>query len=277
MISTKKNGNGIHLTRCTPLPQACPRLRNRNLIAFLLLATIILLIYSNVYECSWHFDDYNVIVENSKLHIDNLSPESLKQTFFARPAVNDLYRPLPMLTLAINWHLGHESLRGFHLVNNSIHLLTAFFLFLAIQSLLATPVGKERGPENKYFIALLATVLWAIHPIQTQAVTYIVQRMAAMAAMFYVLGIYLYLRARLEASFWRKAFFLTGCILSGCAAYLSKTNAVMFPFSLLLVEVVFFQSLSKYARRNFKKESVDRMDFNGGNSCFGDDRLFCML
>jgi hypothetical protein len=151
MISTlKKNNPDIHPTRWTPFPQACPRLRNRNLVAFLLLATIIFLIYSNSYNCSWHFDDYKVIVENSKLHIDNLSPESLKQTFFARPAVNGLYRPLPMLTFAINWYLGHENLWGYHLVNNSIHLLTAFFLFLAIQSLLATPVGKARGPKQVF-------------------------------------------------------------------------------------------------------------------------------
>ena len=57
-------------------------------------------------------------------------------------------------------------------------------LFLTILALFESPAlrGKYKGSE--YFIALLSAVLWAVNPIQTQAVTYIVQRMASMAAMF---------------------------------------------------------------------------------------------
>ncbi len=77
------------------------------------------------------------------------------------------------------------------------------FLYLTILNLFRSPnlTGRFRGDE--YFIAALAATFWAVNPIQTQAVTYIVQRMASMAAMFYIIGIFCYLRARLD-DFWTR-------------------------------------------------------------------------
>jgi len=111
---------------------------------------------------------------------------------------------------------------------------------------LFTPNLKGRyRPVEASSIALLSAVLWAINPVQIQAITYIVQRMASMAAMFYVLGIYCYLKARVEKKEDRQRAiqFYLGCLASFIGAVLSKENAVMLPVSLGLIEIVFFRDI----------------------------------
>ncbi len=213
--------------------------------AFILLFLLVLLIYSNTFKASWHMDDYPNITQNERLHIADLSVDSIFGTFFASPVPSkrhQIYRPAACLTFALNWYVGNSDIAGYHLVNIAIHFLTAFLLFLTILCLLKTPgiVGKLSGSEG--FVALLAAVLWAVHPIQIQAVTYIVQRMAAMAALFYLLGIYCYIRARQSPSSHARVFFWTACILSYFMALGSKENAAMLPLALILVEMVFFHT-----------------------------------
>jgi hypothetical protein len=146
-------------------------------------------------------DDFENILQNNALHISEPTPRALAATLFGEPTADissnqKLYRPLACLTFGLNWYAGQTNVWGYHLVNVGIHLLTAFFLFITILSLYRTP-GMQKRPEGEaYFVGLLAVVLWAVNPIQTQAVTYIVQRMASMAAMFYVLGLFCYLTAR---------------------------------------------------------------------------------
>lgn len=216
-----------------------------------LIIVLVLICYCNSFQGSWHLDDLPNIVHNSELHLESISLASLKRVFTAAPndpAKERIYRPLACLSLALNWYAGRDDPFGYHLVNLSFHLITAVFLFMAIRLLLTTPAlatcfSKREGPS----IALLAAVLWAINPIQIQAVTYIVQRMAAMAAMFTVIGLYAYLRARMA---WGKNRGLWSIILFlsfGCAL-LSKENAILFPFSIGLVEAIFFGSSAHFER-----------------------------
>ncbi len=216
----------------------------RHAIAFLLLLALVFLIYSNSLNGSWHLDDLPNITRNTRLHISNLSVDSLVGSFFAKPASSkpgQLYRPVACLTFALNWYLGGPDVRGYHVVNISIHLLTAFFLYLTILQLAKTPNLKKRYADSEYFIALLAAALWALNPLHTQAVDYIVQRMATLAAMFYMLAVYLYLKARMNNSPVYRGLLFSGCIVSYFLALGSKENAAVLPFCLLLLEVVFFQ------------------------------------
>ena len=169
----------------------------------MLLSCIILIVYSNTFSASWHLDDYSKIVENPRIKISNLRPKTLYHTFFSSmdsglALKNRLYRPVACLTLALNWYIGQKNVFGYHVVNTTIHIITAFLLFLTICSLFKTPNLKGRYEGSEYFIALMAATLWAIHPMQIQAITYIVQRMASLAAMFYLLGLLGYLKGRLS-------------------------------------------------------------------------------
>jgi protein O-mannosyl-transferase len=212
---------------------------------FIIFFSLILIIYSNVLKVPFHFDDYHNITQNFKLQIDNLHPKTIYEAVFENSGKGGLfYRPVANLSIAVNWYFGKSNVTGYHIFNISIHILTAFFLFLTCVNLLKTPNLYRQYNENTYFIAVLAACLWALNPIQTQAVTYIVQRMAAMAAMFYIMGIFCYLKARFGDSWTKRLLWSLGVMISFLLAVGSKENAIMFPMSLLLVEMVFFQNMA---------------------------------
>jgi len=223
-------------------PFSCHRIFN----AFALLLILIFLIYSNTFHASWHMDDYHNITHNTQIHIKDLQPSSLFETFFFLDGHNKkLSRPVSRLTLAINWYFGSRDVVGYHIVNITIHLLTAFFLFLTVLELLRTPYLKERYNGRGYFIALLTSTLWAINPVQTQAVTYIVQRMASLSTMFYILAIFLYIKGRTSHPLSKRSLLFFGCLLSFFMALGSKENAATLPIALILVEAIFFQDLRR--------------------------------
>ena len=229
--------------------------RPSNLITFGLLFIFILLIYSNSFQASWHLDDYHNIVNNPHLKINDLKPATLWQTLHAwhsQGAYDSarLYRPVPCLTFALNWYVGLGNVFGFHLVNVLVHFITACFIYFTIVALLHTPYLLGRFAGREHFIALLAAVFWAANPIQTQGVTYIVQRMASMAAMFYIMGMFCYIQGRLEIiSIRRRWGFFVGAGLLFLMAIGSKENAVLWPASIFLIETAFFQDLSCPRRR----------------------------
>jgi len=210
----------------------------------LLLLVLIFLVYSNTFDASWHMDDLPNITQNYRLHLKNLGADEIAATFFANPVSakhNRLYRPAACLTFALNWYFGRQDVRGYHIVNITIHFFTAFLLYLTVLTLLKTPNLAKHFSGNQQFIALLTAVLWALNPVHTQAVDYIVQRMTILAAMFYLLGIYLYIKARMSNSPAYRGMVFAACIISYFLAMGSKENAAILPLGLLLVEAVFFQ------------------------------------
>ncbi|MCW5202179.1 tetratricopeptide repeat protein [Desulfobulbus sp. US4] len=142
---------------------------------------------------------------------------------------------------------------GYHLVNFFIHFLTTVFLFKSCLLLLSTPKMKGRAHGNRFLIAALAALFWALNPIQTQAVTYIVQRMASLAAMFTIIGIWCYLKARRQQgnSIKKQLFHYSGLLLAFLLALGSKENAILLPASLVLIELFFFRETIKLSKQNF--------------------------
>jgi tetratricopeptide (TPR) repeat protein len=213
----------------------------------LLLFSLILLPYLSSFDASWHLDDYANITWNPKIKIERLTIESLNQAMRANPGKQDasLYRPLPMLTFALNWYLGKDKVFGYHAVNWMFHWVSATFLFFTVLTLYQSPRLREQPPERALFGAWLTAALWAINPIQTQAVTYIVQRMASMAACFGIVCIFFYVKGRVAGRFDYRFLYFSASALSLLAALGSKENAVTIPPALFFIECVFFQDLSR--------------------------------
>jgi tetratricopeptide (TPR) repeat protein len=222
---------------------------------FLILSAFVFLSYHNTFNASWHLDDRPNIVNNYYLHLESLQPDQLVKTFFTNPKNPEQlgkrpYRPLACLTLALNWFVGQNDVTGYHFVNITIHILLGFFIVIFVLNLFKTPNLKKYPQDNIFLIAFLASLLWAVNPIQTQAVTYIVQRMAQLAAMFYLLGMLAYLKARLSDSFNRSILWLCACFVFYLLGIFSKPNAAMLPAALVLMEMTFFQNLGdKKTRR----------------------------
>ena len=223
-----------------------------NRTVFILLAFLAVSAYSNTFKASWHFDDFPNITENKALHLNQLDTAAIVNTFYAHPSskTKQLYRPIACLTFGLNWYWGQESVRGYHVVNTAIHIFAAFWVYLIIINLFQTPRLAGCYTGNERFIALLGAALWILNPIHTQAVTYIVQRMTSLAAMFYLLSLYAYVKGRLTPFASAKVMFFALCSVGFLIAFGSKENAITLPLALLLVEVVFFRSAGFFKQKN---------------------------
>jgi len=180
-----------------------------------------LIVYLNSFLGTFQLDDYNVIVFNSAVH----SWSAFGKQFF--PGI----RPLLKLTYTLNW-TSPAGVFGFHVFNLAIHLIN----ILLVYNLTVSFVRELRSglPENRvYPVALVTAILFAVHPIQTEAVTYISGRSASMMTMFYLGSLVAYVKgAREEKKTW--LYFLSPLLfLLGVA---TKEYAITLPFALILYE-----------------------------------------
>ncbi len=210
---------------------------------YFLFFVVIIAIYSNTFVAAWHFDDFPNIVNNPDIHIHSLNLSEVIDSGFS-PASSGhgkggVSRPIALISFAVNWFFGRDSVIGYHVVNVLIHTTTAFCLFWAIT--LLSGVSRLRSRMSfVYLTAVVAALLWAVNPVQTQAVTYIVQRMASMAALFYLLAIICFIKLRTvksQAAKYRYIILLLVCFLF---SFWSKENAVLLPLSLVLIDSIFF-------------------------------------
>jgi len=208
-------------------------------LTVLFLFLTIFSIYGNSLDCSWHYDDGPNITDNPRIHLKELSWDHIKRAFFSdlrHPEI--LYRPVTCISFALNYFSGGLNVFGFHLVNILIHFFTSIFLFLFIFHTLNLPSLEEKYASNAYAIAILATILWAINPIQTQAVTFIVQRMTSLAGLFYIMSMFFYLKARTTEKRGKGVLYYLFCLLAFAMAFGSKENAALLPLSLFLYEIL---------------------------------------
>jgi tetratricopeptide (TPR) repeat protein len=214
-----------------------------NCILFLLFGIILLISYSNSFHAAWQLDDKPNILTNYRLQLNELSFRQIWQASHAHPgSLGRLYRPVACVSLALNWFFGQDDVVGYHIVNFCIHFMTAWFLFLTIQTLFFTPALLGRYESGQvFFISATSALFWALNPIHTQTVTYIVQRMASLAALNALLAILFYLKARMtNDSKWRP-FFLICAAIAYLLAVLSKENAIIIIFTLPVFEFLFFK------------------------------------
>ena len=226
----------------------------RNIFVFLAISIMVFSIYSNAFYASWHFDDEPNILNNTSLHLTELNLENIQKTFSPSwDKGSRLYRPMACLSFALNYYFGETEVFGYHLVNLIIHSLSAIFLFLFIYNALNLPILEGHYANNAYFIAFLATILWTINPIQVQSVTYIVQRMASMAGMFFIASLYFFLKGRTSRSKKLKIVLFLFCLFLAMLSLGSKENAIMLPVTILLFDLMFIEGITK---RNLIKYAV---------------------
>ncbi len=213
-------------------------------VSFLAVFTLIgaagFLLYANGLNAPFVLDDYPNIVNNSFIRLNKLSPSSLAK-IIQGPSAN---RPLSILTFAANYCFHQYNVFGYRIVNLIIHIITAFLIFLLTRRTLAL------CQINSGWLPLLAALLWLANPLHTQSVTYIVQRMNALAAMFFILALLCYIHARyinsqLNSGRKKSTLLFTASIASGILALGTKANAAPLPMIIFLYEWYFFQNLDK--------------------------------
>jgi len=198
--------------------------------ALLILVLLAALIYSNTFSAAFHFDDIPNIVDNPYIkHLANLLDLSGS-------------RYVGFLTFALNYRFGALSVFGYHLVNLLIHITNGALVYALVRLLFrAADSSPASRPSPAHAIALSTALLFVAHPIQTQAVTYIVQRFASLAALFYLLTVLCYLKWRLSSpESKRRHLWYAAAFLATILGMKTKEITFTLPFMLLLVEFVFF-------------------------------------
>ena len=183
-------------------------------------------------------------------------------SILGNPAVKDLgnlkaifqfspTRFFTYLTFACNYYFNELNVFGYHLVNLIIHICASLLVMLFVHLTFATPAVKDTPPAaHKKTIAFLAALLFAVHPVQTQAVTYMVQRLASLATLFYLLTLCLYIKGRLlqQAGAARKfsICFFSAAAVTAIIGMFTKETVFTLPFAILLYEFYFFRSTFIY-------------------------------
>ena len=204
-----------------------------------------IIIYSNSFECSFHFDDYRSIIENTSIR--NLA--DVKSWWNFSPS-----RPIGTFTFALNYHFSKLDVFSYHLVNLIIHLINACLVWWLTLLIFSSPSLKDIAiVRHKKVLAFITALLFVSHPLATQSITYIVQRLASLVTMFYLLSIALYMKARLsnKGNIFKTLFF-GGALISALLAMLTKENAFTLPFAILLFEFFFLKT---------KKFSINFRDY----------------
>ena len=218
----------------------------RTFVAMTLCFILALIAYSNSFQCPFHFDDYGNIVGNPNIEMQSLDWESIQNALSGKDrSTQTLSRPVAYLSFALNYHIGQLNVVGYHVVNLIIHLVTGLFIFLWLSAVFRLPLLTNRYASDGYAMALLATALWITHPIHVTAVTYIVQRMAGMASMFYTMAMFFYLKGRVAEEFRSKIGWFAACAMSALLAFGTKENTVVLPITLLLFELILLQGIRK--------------------------------
>jgi hypothetical protein len=231
--------------------QPVKQVKKNRYIDWVALAIIILLgikIYSNSFDCSFHFDDISRIVNNPDIR--NLA--DVKAWWNTYPS-----RPVGMFTFALNYHFNQLDVRYYHLVNLIIHLINACLTGWLTLLIFSSPAMKDQPiAKDKKQLAFFTALLFVSHPLATQSVTYIVQRLTTLVAMFYLLSIAFYVKARLSDKGNRsKVLLFIGSLVSAVLAMLTKENAFTLPFTIVLIEFFFLRTKKQFSR-NFRDYRV---------------------
>jgi protein O-mannosyl-transferase len=162
---------------------------NARKLAPLLLVLAGLLAYQNSFTAPFVFDDTSSILNNDSIrHLwpigDALSPPSVAGVG-GRPVFN--------LSLAVNYALGGYNVWGYHALNLAIHILAGLTLLGVVRRTLLQPALRERFGAVANELALATAVLWTVHPLQTESVTYVSERCESLMGLFYLLTLYCFI------------------------------------------------------------------------------------
>lgn len=195
-------------------------------IIFIALLTV--LVYSNSFTAPFTLDDFGSIVNNYAIR--NPLDIGAIWRFYSNRFV--LY-----YSFSLNYAVHTDIALGYHITNVAIHILNGVLVYLILRSILGLRQfnGKLAGLYRN-IISLLGALIFVCHPLQVNAVTYIVQRTASLAATFYFLAVLFFIKYRVSDKIRHFVYMFIFILL----AMYTKENTITIPFMLLIIELMFF-------------------------------------
>ena len=212
---------------------------------FVVLAVgIILLLTTIVYANSirndfTNWDDLSLVVENPAIR--SLSIDNLIDIF--TPKAGKTYQPVRVLSYAIDYYFWRLNPLGYHLGNIALHGFSAVILYLLLGNLLPQ-MRPESSLESNRIIALLASLLFAVHPVNVEAVTWISSRKYGLLALFYFASFYFYIKHSEKGRYHRMYYPLS--IVSYILSLLSSPFSVTLPAILFLYDYCRIRDVNLY-------------------------------
>lgn len=143
-------------------------------------------------------------------------------------------RPVVAASVALNYHLDGLNPRGYHLFNLGVHFLAALTVYDLLRRVLLLPRFASRYSGREGWLALAAATIWLVHPLNTQAVTYVVQRCESMMGLFFLVAVWCFLRGATAVS--RSAWWYAGGAVAALLGAGCKEVMIALPPVLILFD-----------------------------------------
>lgn len=231
--------------------------------ALILIALVGFIVYSNTFHSAFLMDEKFFIIENPFVKDINTTAETLLENFDWYKNVVGRY--ISFLTFALNYRFHGERVEGYHVVNLTIHILNSMLVYMLVLQLFQTPRLKISAlQKDAGYIALFSGLFFVAHPLQTEAVTYVMERPGLIATFFCLLSLIFYSKWRLAGGRIVEAVYVSepitrgndgqlsfrswwywGSLFSVVLAMKSRENALTLPIIICLYEIIFFQGDKK--------------------------------
>lgn len=213
---------------------------NKSLVQIAFLIFLIVIVYSNSFDVPFGWDEDTFLFTNPMIknihYFTNLAEAKgfENYNFF-------MLRYVGFLSFALNYKIHGTSVAGYHIVNIVIHIANSILVYLLVLLSFRTPFMADSSiKKNSLYIAFFSSLLFAIHPLQTAAVTYIFQRFVSLAAFFYLLSLTAYVQSRLSESKRQSIFYYSIAFISAVLAMKTKEISFTLPVVITLYEFRFF-------------------------------------
>lgn len=215
--------NPIHQA---PLKPALLRFCNSWWLAVFLLLTAVAVAYANIGSADFVFDGRLFILSYKPVRA--LWPP---EYFWSST------RPVVFFTFALNYALSGEQIWSYQVVNLCIHLLNTLLVYALTRLIIErSPYSDPRMISDSWCISLCTAALWALHPLQTQGVTYTYQRLESLTSLWYLASLVGFVLAATS----RKKILILGTILCLLLGMASKELMATAPLLILWLDRVFF-------------------------------------
>ncbi|MGC4072144.1 MAG: tetratricopeptide repeat protein [Nibricoccus sp.] len=219
-------------------------------LGIVVLFTALLAAYANSFRVPFLLDDADSISLNPTIRSFStafLPPPGTGSTTSGRPVLN--------ASLAVNYAIHGNSTFGYHAGNLLIHTFAALALWAVVRRTLQQPALASRFGAHATLISWCAAALWALHPLQTESVTYIIQRAESLVGLFYFLTLYGFIRSvektsgeKSSSRFW-PVFTFFAC-LAGMASkeVMASAPLIVFLYDRTFVSGSFAESWRRHRR-----------------------------
>ena len=208
-----------------------PHKPEKNYYAYFIVIIFVLgfIIYSNILHSPLELDDASLLEKSQLIHNNSVFIK------FNQP------RYIGLITFALNYRIHKLDVFGYHLINIIIHIMNAVVVFLIAKKIFAI-AGQDSRKNISFYAPFITALIFLVHPVQTQAVTYISQRFTSLAALFAMISILLYLEFRTREP--REYSLLIFSIVCALAAYKTKENTAALLLIIIAIELIFFRRSS---------------------------------